>query len=81
MSIKFTQSCPTCGRRMDIRAALLGCTVACQHCGAEFTATANEDIAVPRDHDEDLLTRVEKALRRAEAASLVGAHAAAETVG
>jgi len=72
MPIKFTQSCPTCGRRIDVRASLLGCTVACQHCGAEFTATANEPQAVQRDSGEELLQRVELALRRAEEASAVG---------
>jgi len=75
MSIRFTQSCPTCGRRIDIRATLLGCTVACQHCGAAFTASANDDAGMGRDPDEDLLTRVEKALRRAEEAAMVGADA------
>ncbi|WP_044303878.1 hypothetical protein [Rhodopirellula sallentina] len=73
MSIKFTQSCPTCGRRIDVRASLLGCTVACQHCGAEFTATACEESRMGREQsNEDLLDRVEKALRRAEEASMVG---------
>ncbi|WP_044255272.1 hypothetical protein [Rhodopirellula sp. SWK7] len=75
MSIKFTQSCPTCGRRIDIRASLLGCTVACQHCGAEFTANANEESRMGPERNEDLLDRVEKALRRAEEASMVPANA------
>lgn len=78
MSIKFTQSCPTCGRRTDIRATLLGCSVACQHCGAEFIANANEDTGLERQHDEDLFARVEKALRRAEEAAMVGASAHVE---
>ncbi|TWT93156.1 response regulator [Neorhodopirellula pilleata] len=72
MAIKFTQSCPTCGRRIDVRASLLGCTVACQHCGAEFTATANEHHTIERDSGEELLKRVEMALRKAEEASAVG---------
>lgn len=69
MSIKFTQSCPTCGRRVDVRASLLGCTVACQHCGGEFTANANEGRVGVEDHGDDLLDRVESALRRADAAN------------
>lgn len=73
MSIKFTQACPTCGRRIDVRASLLGCTVACQHCGAEFTAGANEASTFGRAQGDDLLARVETALRRAEEASLVQA--------
>ncbi|SMP40518.1 hypothetical protein SAMN06265222_101463 [Neorhodopirellula lusitana] len=71
MPIKFTQSCPTCGRRIDVRANLLGCTVACQHCGAEFTATASEAPVVGRESGEALLRRVESALRRAEQASVL----------
>ncbi len=73
MSIKFTQSCPICGRRIDVRASLLGCTVACQHCGAEFTANANQSCPTGREHSDELLARVEKALRRAEAAAAVEA--------
>lgn len=72
MPIKFTQSCPTCGRRIDVRASLLGCTVACQHCGAEFTATASEETVLRQDSGEELLRRVEQALRRAERATAVG---------
>jgi len=66
MSIRFNQSCPTCGRRVDIRASLLGCVVACQHCGAEFVATANEDLSGPQDSSDDLLARAEAAIQRAE---------------
>jgi len=66
MSIRFNQSCPTCGRRVDVRASLLGCAVACQHCGAEFIATANEDLSSLQDSTEDLLARAEAALQRAE---------------
>ena len=73
MPIKFTQSCPTCGRRIDVRASLLGCTVACQHCGAEFAAKASEETIIRQDTSEDLLRRVEQALRKAEQSSMVGA--------
>ncbi|MEP0426004.1 response regulator [Rhodopirellula bahusiensis] len=68
MSIRFNQSCPTCGRRIDIRASLLGCTVACQHCGSEFTACMS-DTAQPRESSDELLDRVEAALQRAESAA------------
>lgn len=69
MSIRFTQSCPTCGRRVQVRASLIGYTVACQHCNAEFVAEADVDgppepaapIAVP----DPLMVRVEEALQRA----------------
>ena len=43
MSVRFTQCCPTCGRRVQIRATLLGRTVACQHCKAEFVAQMDAD--------------------------------------
>lgn len=66
MSVRFSNECPTCGRRVEIRASLLGCTVACQHCGAEFTANPNEDLINRSDSGDDLLERVERALQRAE---------------
>ena len=34
----FVQECPTCGRRLLVRIDLLGRTVACQHCQAQFLA-------------------------------------------
>jgi len=67
MSVRFKQSCPTCGRRIDVRASLLGCTVACQHCGAEFIASANQDLISDHDSGEELMERVEAALKRADA--------------
>lgn len=65
MSVYFSQSCPTCGRRIEIRTALLGRIVACQHCGAEFSADPEADVSGRRDDDQDLMLRVERALRRA----------------
>ncbi|GAA5509439.1 hypothetical protein Rcae01_04938 [Novipirellula caenicola] len=66
-SLRFTHPCPRCGRRVEVRASLLGCTVACQHCHAEFVASARDESA-PQTFDRslDLLQRVESALRRAE---------------
>ncbi len=34
----FVQSCPTCGRKLQIRVEYLGRTVACQHCQGKFMA-------------------------------------------
>lgn len=34
----LVQECPTCGRRLIVRIDLLGRTVACQHCQAQFQA-------------------------------------------
>jgi hypothetical protein len=45
---------------------LLGRTVACQHCGAEFTATASDDPTYQIDEGHRLMDRVERALRKAE---------------
>ncbi len=36
--VYFMQECPTCGRALEIRVALLGKQVVCQHCLAEFEA-------------------------------------------
>ncbi len=72
MSLRFTQSCPTCGRRVEVRAALLGCTVACQHCRAEFVAEPGVSIERPRglplqsDSSDDLMARVEELLQRTD---------------
>ena len=61
--IRFSQSCPTCGRRIQVRASLLGSTVACQHCSAEFTATGMSDDVSHIDDDCRLMARVERALQ------------------
>ena len=72
MSVRFTQPCPTCGRRLQIRASLLGCTVACQHCQAEFVADSeaktlpeSADIK-PIDTPDDLMLRVEQVLAKSQ---------------
>ncbi len=65
-TLRFTHPCPRCGRRVEVRASLLGCTVACQHCHAEFVASARTDSPQTFDRSLDLLQRVESALRRAE---------------
>ncbi len=77
MSIQFTQSCPTCGRRIQIQASLMGRSVACPHCQAEFEASeggtnrAEIDGRIRVNHLVDvepvdpLMARVEKALARA----------------
>ena len=71
MTVRFTQSCPTCGRRIQIRASLLGCTVGCQHCHAVFVAQEDFEGAVSRQAPsvdlppDPLMERVEQALNRA----------------
>ena len=87
MSLRFTQSCPTCGRRIEVRASLMGCDVRCQHCDAVFVAHQGD-----RDEDADqlggqprqfhakasddfgsdpLMDRVQQALNRAEESAAV----------
>jgi hypothetical protein len=72
MTLRFTQSCPTCGRRVEVRATLLGCTVACQHCRAEFVAEPGISMELPRgqavqsDSSDDLMARVEELLQRTD---------------
>ena len=72
MSVRFTQSCPTCGRRIQVRASLLGCTVACQHCKSEFVAQnglhgeSGGEFATRIDSIDPLMARVEQALERAQ---------------
>lgn len=66
MSLRFNQSCPTCGRRIEIRIELLGRSVACPHCSAEFVAS---EAPQPKQATEvDLMQRVERALRKTEGA-------------
>jgi transcription elongation factor Elf1 len=78
MPLHFTQSCPTCGRRVQVRASLVGYTVVCQHCSAEFEARAatgssssvsEEDADAHERLEDPLMIRVEEALKRAAAQS------------
>jgi hypothetical protein len=79
MSIQFTQSCPTCGRRTQVRASLLGCTVGCQHCKAEFTAINDQvgdsiaasridvaSMAPEKPASDELMARVDRVLAKAD---------------
>lgn len=64
MTLRFGQSCPTCGRRINIRMELLGRSVACPHCQAEFIAS--ERPAPQSSSDQLLMARVERALQRCQ---------------
>ncbi len=57
----YVQECPTCGRRLRVRVAYLGKTIACQHCTSEFVAqdpqsgepaTSDSSLALLRRADE-----------------------------
>lgn len=66
MSVRFTQSCPTCGRRVEIRASLLGSSVACQHCKAEFVAIGDENEFQRSQGGADLMRRVDRVLQQTQ---------------
>ena len=68
--VRFTRSCPVCGRRIQIRGALLGRVVACRHCNAEFVAMAEDDSAGCVDDAQRLLDRVDTVLSQTRAARL-----------
>ena len=59
-SVRYTQSCPTCGRRIQVRASLIGSSVACQHCNAKFIASSDDQRRV--EEDRALMARVERVL-------------------
>ncbi len=66
MPLHFTQSCPTCGRRLQVHTRLLGQQVACQHCHAHFCAGISEASSPTPDSSEDVLARAEAMLRRTD---------------
>ena len=64
----FFLSCPTCGRRAQVRVEYLGRKVNCLHCRAEFVAHDGElpPISSTSDSGEDLLQRAEELLTTAD---------------
>lgn len=57
MIARYTQSCPTCGRRIQIRTSLIGETVACTHCHGEFVATTGPEVPVSHPSADDTSKR------------------------
>jgi hypothetical protein len=72
--VRFTRSCPTCGRRIQIRGSLLGRMVACRHCNAEFVAMAADDSVGCIDDAQRLMDRVDSVLLRSGAPVAETAH-------
>lgn len=66
MTHRFVQSCPTCGRKLEIQVDLLGREVACQHCHAEFVAADATSTVSVLDDDAALLARVDQMLEKAD---------------
>ncbi len=59
----FVQTCPICGRSLQIRLEYLGRSVACQHCHGQFTATDPALLPVETLYEtDDLQTRVDELL-------------------
>lgn len=59
----FVQSCPTCGRTLQVRVQYLGRMVTCRHCRGEFVAMDPVDgRKPPPDSGIGLLERAENLL-------------------
>ncbi len=66
-STYFTQECPTCGRRLQIRVEFLGKGVVCQHCRGEFVARDPSSDRYPESRPpKTLLHRVDELLESAQ---------------
>ena len=67
MSVRFTQCCPTCGRRIQIQTTLLGRTVACQHCQAEFVSRLESEQELPPVNAQASQTESDPLMARVDA--------------
>ncbi len=63
----FVQECPTCGRRLQVRVSLLGRSIGCPHCQAEFVASLRSE---PGVQSNDLLARAEMLLNSSESSEV-----------
>ncbi len=61
----FVQSCPVCGRHLEVRIRHLGKKVTCVHCGGGFVAS-DPEMANSRQSNAqiDLFCRAERLLNR-----------------
>ncbi|PQO30448.1 hypothetical protein DTL21_24145 [Bremerella cremea] len=57
----FVQSCPTCGRKLQVKVEYLGLEVSCQHCGANFISQDPTSLPAP------IANPVDDALHKADA--------------
>lgn len=65
-SVFYVQSCPACGRSLQVRVNYLGKAVACQHCHAEFVAQQEQETPAPSESGLALMDRAEELLRAVE---------------
>lgn len=62
----FTQECPTCGRRLQIRVEYLGRRVVCQHCQGRLTAADSTNVRCDsRERGSAILRRANELLESA----------------
>ncbi len=80
-NIYFVQSCPTCGRNLQVRVEYLGKRVVCQHCGAKFEAcndatvrsgavSSGSVLASASQSSLDILARADELIRQSEASGI-----------
>lgn len=62
----FIQSCPTCGRKLQIKVEYLGKRLVCQHCQGKLVAVASQasECAALSDSGFDLLAKADELLER-----------------
>lgn len=63
-SIRFTRSCPSCGRPLQISIELLGKNVVCNACGAGFQACSDSTYSKPIDEFDLKVARLIQAADR-----------------
>lgn len=63
-STYFSQGCPTCGRRLNIRVEYLGKRVICEHCHGQFVARDPSSSPIAYEGTEsELLQRANQLLQ------------------
>jgi DNA-directed RNA polymerase subunit M/transcription elongation factor TFIIS len=75
-NIYFVQSCPTCGRNLQVRVEYLGKRVVCQHCSAKFDACNDATVrsgsvsGAALQSSVDILARADELIRQSEASGI-----------
>ena len=62
----FVQSCPVCGRRLNVRVEHLGKIVECSHCRGKFVAADPSSQRGAATTAQSLLHKADLLLKRAE---------------
>ena len=69
-SIRFSGTCPTCGRVLFVPVEMLGLQVRCHACGAEFKSSAKSEpsfgASCRQTENENLDSRVDSLLAAAD---------------